>query len=208
MKTVLANRKDDYIKEELDLSYKRLDARSKFHGVFDYAPREGYALDHIEWRRKTFFEYFDSQVTKMLQVLNDPNMSVSVFGDPDLVRRITPTEYTYQTPPSIGPVELDFTKTVVTSDRRVYQFIGSDKLRNNNQFIVILCPRNTNRIIYIIYDYQMYISNEIRQNSNPALPNICAFERWKFSSYQPVQGRIDIVNPTGLRPGETATKPF
>jgi len=208
MKTVLANRKDDYIKEELDLSYKRLDARSKFHGVFDYAPREGYALDHIEWRRKTFFEYFDSQVTKMLQVLNDPNMSVSVFGDPDLIRRITPTEYTYQTPPSIGPVELDFTKTVVTSDRRVYQFIGSDKLRNNNQFIVILCPRNTNRIIYIIYDYQMYISNEIRQNSNPALPNICAFERWKFSSYQPVQGRIDIANPTGLRPGETATKPF
>ena len=61
---------------------------------------------------------------------------------------------------------------------------------------------------YIIYDYQMYISNdEIRQNSNPALPNICAFERWN-SSYQPVQGRIDIANPTGLRSGETATKPF
>jgi len=54
----------------------------------------------------------------------------------------------------------------------------------------------------------MYISNdEIRQNSNPALPNICAFERWN-SSYQPVQGRIDIANPTGLRSGETATKPF
>jgi hypothetical protein len=54
----------------------------------------------------------------------------------------------------------------------------------------------------------MYISNEIRQNANPALPNICAFERYKFSSYQPVQGRIDIVHPTGLRDEETATRAF
>lgn len=208
MKTVLANRKDDVIKEELDLSYKRLDSRSKFHGVFDYAPREGYTLDHEEWRHKTFFAYFDSQITKMLRVLNDPNMSFSVFGDPDLIRRITPTEYTYQTPANIGPVELDYTKTVVTSDRRVYQFVGSDKLRDTNQLIIILCPKNTNRIVYVIYDYQMYISNEIRQNANPALPNICAFERYKFSDYQPVQGRIDIVNPTGLRNSETETRPF
>jgi hypothetical protein len=199
MKTVLANRKDDRIKSGLDLSFQRLDDLSRFQGKFDYAPRDGYALDPVEWRRKTFFEYFDSQVTDMLQVLNDPNMSVSVFGKPDLIRRITPTEYTYQTPASIGPVDLDFTKTVVTSDRRVYQFIGSDKLRGNNELIITLCPRNTDRIIYVIYDYQMYISNEIRQNNNPALPNICAFERYKFDEYQPVQGRIQIVNPTGLR---------
>ena len=208
MKTTLANRKDDNIKSELDLSYKRLDARSKFHGTFDYAPREGYALDHEEWRHKTFFAYFDSQITKMLRVLNDPNMSFSVFGDPDLIRRVTPTEYTYQTPANIGPVELDYTKTVCTSDRRVYQFIGSDKLRDSNQLIVILCPKNTNRIVYVIYDYQMYISNEIRNNANPALPNICAFERYKLSSYQPVQGRIDILNPTGLRPEDNGTRAF
>lgn len=209
MKTVLAERKDNSIKEDLDLSYRRLDARSKFHGTFDYAPRDGYALDPETWRHATFFAYFDSQVTRMLRVLNDPNMSVSVFGEPDLIRRITPTEYTYQTPANIGPVELDYTKTVVTSDRRVYQFVGSDKLRDNNQLIVTLCPKNTNRIIYIIYDYQMYISNEIRQNSNPALPNICAFERFKFSSYQPVQGRIDIVNPTGIRATDSSlTRPF
>jgi len=209
MKTILGNRKDDFIKSELDLSFRRLDARSKFQGIFDYAPREGYMLDHEEWRHKTFFAYFDSQITKMLRVLNDPNMSVSVFGEPDLIRRITPTEYTYQTPANIGPVELDYTKTVVTSDRRVYQFIGSDKLRDDNELIITLCPKNTNRIVYIIYDYQMYISNEIRQNNNPALPNICAFERYKFSSYQPVQGRITIANPTGMRATDgSLTKAF
>ena len=44
----------------------------------------------------------------------------------------------------------------------------------------------------------MYVSNEIRNAKNPALPAIHAFERWKFVSYQPVQGRIKILNPTGF----------
>ena len=139
----------------------------------------------------------------MLRVLNDPNMTVSVFGEPDIIRKITPKQYTYQAPSNIGPVELDFSKTVVTSDRRIYNFIGSDKLRNDYTMIVVLCPRNSMRITYVIYDYQLYISNEIRNNSNPALPQILAFERWKVDQYQPVQGRIKIVNPSGLRADET-----
>ena len=198
IKTVLGNYKDDLIRRKLDYSYKTMDARSKTYSEFDYAPREGYHGDHVEWRQKTFFDFFDTQMTKLYQVLNDPNMTVSVFGDPDLVRKITPVSYSYQTPSAIGPVQLDFTKTVVTSDNRVYNFIGSDKLRGSTEFIVILCPKGTDRIIYRIYDYQMYISNEIRNADNPALPNIHAFERWKFVEYQPVQGRINILHPTGL----------
>ena len=143
-------------------------------------------------------DYLDHVTTIMLQVLNDPNMTISVFGSPELVRMVTPTEYTYQTPNSIGPVELDFTRTIVTSDKRVYQFIGSDKLRGTTNFILILCPQNSERIIYRIYDYQMYVSNEIRNMSNHALPAIHAFERWKFVEYQPVQGRIKILHPTGF----------
>ena len=198
IKTVLGNYKDDLIRRKLDYSYKTMDARSKTYSEFDYAPREGYHGDHVEWRQKTFFDFFDTQMTKLYQVLNDPNMTVSVFGDPDLVRKITPVSYSYQTPSAIGPVQLDFTKTVVTSDNRVYNFIGSDKLRGSTEFIVILCPKGTDRIIYRIYDYQMYISNEITNADNPALPNIHAFERWKFVEYQPVQGRINILHPTGL----------
>ena len=198
LKTVLGNYKDDLIRRNLDKSYKTMDVRSKTYANFDYAPREGYHGDHVEWRQKTFFDFFDSQMTRLYQVLNDPNMTVTVFGDPDLVRKITPPSYSYQTPGSIGPVQLDFTKTVVTSDNRVYNFIGSDKLRGSTEFIVILCPKGTDRIIYRIYDYQMYISNEIRNADNPALPNIHAFERWKFVEYQPVQGRINILHPTGL----------
>ena len=198
MKTVLGNYKDDKIKRNLDYSYKTMDVRSKTYSTFDYAPREGYHGDHVEWRQKTFFDFFDSQMTKLYQVLNDPNMTVTVFGDPDLVRKITPPSYSYQTPANIGPVQLDYTKTVVTSDNRVYNFIGSDKLRGSTEFIVILCPKGTDRIVYRIYDYQMYISNEIRNADNPALPNIHAFERWKFVEYQPVQGRINILHPTGL----------
>ena len=199
IQTALGEYKDMTIKTKLDESYERLDARSKTYGTFDFAPREGYALDHVEWRHKTFLDYFDTQVTTLLQVLNDPNMVITVFGNPDIVRKITPTEYSYQTPANIGPVDLDFVKTVVTSDRRCYQFIGSDKLRGNNELIVVLCPRGTDRIIYCIYDYQMYMSNEIRNADNPALPAIHAFERWKFTEFQPVQGRIQILNPSGIK---------
>lgn len=210
MKTAVANRKNDEIHEQMNESYSRLPESQRFFGIFDYAPREGYMLDQIEWRQRTFWDYFDTQITQMLRVLNDPNMTVSVFGEPDIVRRITPKTYTYSAPGNIGPVELDFSKTVVTSDKRVYSFVGSDDMRTaeDPEFIITLNPRNTMRIVYVIYDYQFYISNEIRNNNNPALPNILVFERWKFDEYQPIQGRIRIVNPSGLRPGDTDTKPF
>ena len=198
-KAALGNYKDDKIKEALDTSFVNLPADSKIAETFDFAPRAGYFADHIEWRHKTFMDALDTHVTVLLQVLNDPNMTISVFGRPDLIRKITPTDYLYQTPTSVAPVELDFVKTVTTSDKRVYQFIGTDKLRDNNNLIIILCPRNTERFVYRIYDYQMYVSNEIRNMKVYTLPAIHAFERWVFKEYQPVQGRLQILNPTGLR---------
>ena len=72
-------------------------------------------------------------------------------------------------------------------------------MRNRDELIVIMTPTgNSNRITYRIYDYQMYIANEIRNSNNPALPAITAFERWKPVEYQPVQGRINILNPSGI----------
>lgn len=211
LKLGMENFKDDTLLEKLNTSFLTMPQEQTISANFDFAPREGYALDHVEWRHKTFFDALDTYVTKLFRVLNNPNMVVTIFGRPDLIRKITPTEYTYQSPSAIGPVELDFTKTVVTSDKRVYQFISSMKLDSNivnidgvdtdlsDQLIIILCPRNTDRIIYQIYDYQLYLSNEIRNAANPTLPAIHAFERWKFVSYQPVQGRVKILNPTGLR---------
>ena len=199
IKTVLGNYKDDKIKRHLDESFVRMPDSQKVATTFDFVPeRAGYAFSHVQWRKETFMDFLDHVVTIMLQVLNDPNMTVSIFGSPELVRMVAPTEYTYQTPSNIGPVQLDYTRTVVTSDKRVYQFIGSDKLRGTTNFILILCPRNSERIIYRIYDYQMYVSNEIRNVQNYALPAIHAFERWKFFEYQPVQGRVQILHPAGL----------
>lgn len=199
IKLVLGNYKDDKIKGHLDESFIRMPDSQKVSSTFDFAPeRAGYAFSHVTWRKEAFMDYLDHVTTIMLQVLNDPNMTITVLGSPELVRMITPTEYTYQAPSSIGQVELDFTRTIVTSDKRVYQFMGSDKLRGTTNFILILCPRNSERIIYRIYDYQMYISNEIRNVKNYALPAVHAFERWKFVEYQPVQGRVQILHPTGL----------
>lgn len=199
-KTVLSEYKDMKMKRFFDRSYAQMDERTSFAGEFDFAPNEGYALDWVTFRQATFMDYLDDLVTRMLQVLNDPNMTVTIYGDPRIVRKVTPSNYTYQAPVNIGPVTLDYTQTIVNSkDQRVYNFVGSDKFRNTNELMLILNPRNTDRICYRLYDYQLYISNEIRNAANPSLPAIHAFERWLLKEYQPVQSRIKILNPSGLR---------
>ena len=199
-KTVLSEKKDKNMKDFFDASYETLDERTSFYGTFDFAVPEGYALDWVTFRQATFMDYLDDYATKMLQVLNDPNMTTSVVGDPRIVRKLSPKDYVYQAPANIGPVTLDYTQTIVNaSDKRVYNFVGSDKYRNTNQLMIILNPRNTERIVYRLYDYQMYISNEIRNSSNPSLPSIHAFERFLMKEYMPCQGRIDILHSSGLR---------
>lgn len=199
IKLSLLNYKDDKILESLDESFINMPSTSKVSGAFNFCPPDGYLGSHVTWRYETFMDYLDTQVTYLLQVLNDENMTVTIFGRPELIRKITPKEYTYTTPPNIGPVILDYKKTVKTSDNRIYQFISSNKLRNDNNLIIILNPRNSNRIIYKIFDYQLYVGNEIRDTQNYQLPAVTAFERFLFLQYQPVQGRIMIVNPTGLK---------
>lgn len=199
-KTVLSNYKDDKIKGKLDESYNRLDERTSFYDTFDFAPPAEYALTAVEYRAKMFMDFLDNFASKMLQVLNDPNMTFTIYGDPLIVRKITPKEYSYVAPANIGPVKLDYTQTICNlSDGRVYNFVGSDKMRNTNELMILINPHNSERIIYRIYDYQLYVSNEVRNIANPALPAIHAFERWQFVEYQPVQGRVKILNPSGLR---------
>lgn len=206
IKIAMENYKDDKIKRHLDQSWDTLESDYKANLTFDFAPREGYYSDHIKWREDTFMDALESMSTDMLQAYNDPNMTITVFGRPDLIRKIGPTSWTYQSPSEVGAVPLEFQRTVVTNNERVYQFISSQKFnkkyddkRDENELIVILNPRNTDRIMYRIYDYQMYVSNEIRNASNPTLPAVHAFERWKFFEYQPVQGRVKIQNPSGLK---------
>lgn len=199
IKDILENVKDDDIHEQLDDSFQRLDNEHKMAKTIDFAPRQGYYSDHLEWLQKTFMNTLDQAITGLLTILRDPNMQIAIIGRPGLIRQITPVEYSYNTPANIGPVELDFKKTVVTSDRRVYNFISSDKLFGNDNLIVLLIPKNSDRIVYRLYDYQMYISNEIRDAENPSLPALTAFQRYKFFSYQPVQGRLFVANPSGLR---------
>ena len=199
IKDVLENVKDDDIKEHLDESFVRLDDDHKLAKTIDLAPRTNYLGTHLQWIKETFMDSLDDFVTGLITVLRDPNMEIFIMGRPGIIRKLTPTEYTYQAPASVGPIELDFKKTVVTSDKRVYNFISSEKLFGNDNLFVLLHPKNTNRIVYRLYDYQMYISNEIRDAENPSLPALTAFQRYKFFEFQPVQGRIFIANPTGLR---------
>lgn len=199
IKDVLETVKDDDIKNELDESFVRLDNDHKLAKTYDMAPPTNYMHTYVEYNQIVFMRQLDQFVTGLLTVLRDPNMQICIIGRPAIIRDLTPVEYTYTTPSSVGPVELDFKKTVVTSDKRVYNFISSDKLWGNDNLMILLIPKNTNRIVYRLYDYQMYISNEIRDAENPQLPALTAFQRYKFFEYQPVQGRLRIANPSGLR---------
>lgn len=207
IKDILDNVKDDDIKSQLDESFVRLDSEHKLQRTVDFAPPVGYALDYLEYLQKTFMNTLSNFVGPLLTVLRDPNVEVTIIGRPQIIKQITPVEYSYQTPANVGPIELDYKKTIVSSDKIVYNFIASDKMYGNDNLIVLLNPKNTDRIIYRLYDYQMYISNEIRDAENPALPALTAFQRYKFFEYQPVQGRLFVANPTGLREHLPNVKP-
>ena len=201
-KDVLGTHKDDTIRAFLDNSFDAIDNSQKIDTKFDFAPRGDYAHDPVTWRHATFFDNLDSVVTQLLTVLNDPNMTITVIGRPDIIRKITPTEYSYTSPQNIGPVALEYTKTVFTSNNRVYQFASSQKLNkasDPNDIHIYLKPRGSERIIYMLYDYQFYVSNEIRNSANHTLPAIHAFDRYLPMQYQPVQGKIEIINPSGSR---------
>ena len=198
IRDVLQNVKDDDIKNFLDDSFINLDNDHKLARTIDFSPRSGYHDTHLRWLQETFMSTLDHFITGLLTVLRDPNMQINIIGRPDLIRSITPIEYTYQTPNNAGPIELDFKKTVVTSDKRVYNFISAEKLWGLDYLIVLLIPKNSNRIVYRLYDYQMYLSNEIRTASDPQLPALTAFQRYLPFSLQPVQGRLFVANPTGL----------
>lgn len=198
-KTILENYRDDTVRNFLDDSFRKMPWREGFSFIFDMAPRDGYALDHVTWRKATFMDAVDTWVTKMLQVLNDPNMAVNFVGRADIIRKITPTDYIYQSSQAMGPIPLDFVRTVTTTDNRNYQFVSCDKMRDNNNIIIILTPRNSERFMYRIYDYQTYVSNELRDPKNQNLPAISCFDRWRIFEYQAVQARCHVLNPTGYR---------
>ena len=212
IKDVMGNWKDDSIKEHLDKSYAALPKSQKFSGSINFAVNGQYLTsDPVTWRHSIFMDQLDTYATKMIQVWNDPNVDITVIGRTDIIRKIMPIEYKgAQTSSSVGPVNLDFKRTVFSTDNRRYDFISTDKIRddgvghwsgegnNPNSIIVLLRPRGTDRMMYVVFDYQLYIANDIRNAANPTLPAVHAFDRWKFYEYQPVQGRIEILNTTGF----------
>lgn len=212
IKDVMGNWKDDSIKEHLDKSYTALPKSQKFSGSINFAVNGQYLTsDPVTWRHSIFMDQLDTYATKMIQVWNDPNVDITVIGRTDIIRKIMPIEYKgAQTSSSVGPVNLDFKRTVFSTDNRRYDFISTDKIRddgvghwsgegnNPNSIIVLLRPRGTDRMMYVVFDYQLYIANDIRNAANPTLPAVHAFDRWKFYEYQPVQGRIEILNTTGF----------
>ena len=202
---ILENYKDDTIRTFLDDSYNRLpNGRNKIFGSFNMEPRKDYAHDVVEYRKKSFMDLFESYATKMINALNDPDMSISVIGRTDIIRRLTPTDYIYQSPSSIGPITLDFKKNVYSSDNRNYSFVSSRKVKHDDLIMLLRPNQGNHRKTYTLNEYCFYLGNEIRNQQNLAVPAIHTYERFLMSEYQPVQGRVKILNPTGYDNAEYA----
>ena len=199
MQLGLLHWKDDNILKDLDNSFLTMPDSNKVSAAIDWAPPLQFNGTPRQWRRDMYMEQLNRYVTRMLQVLNDDNMTILVFGSPNVIENVIPEDFSYTSPSSIGPVQLDFTKTVCSSGRRTYNFVSSQKLRNDNNFIVLLVPRNTMRITYELIDYQLYVSNELRDTEHYEAPAMTCFERWFFLQFQPVQGRIMNLNIMGTR---------
>jgi hypothetical protein len=207
----MANYKDSHIYEYLVDSYNRMpdDFGGKFSGKFDFADIAGYHVQNPEsWRHEAFMPILDSYISDALQHLRDPNISVTILGRPDLIRKIEPSKYEYQSPKNIGAIPLEFNRTVTTNHGRQYNFNSSMKINydtaNRNKFRVVFNPTSSERFIYRLYNYQLVISNEIKAQENLALPSVYAFERFKVTEWQPVQGEILAVNPSGFTKPEYA----
>lgn len=195
---ILENYKDDTIKKYLDESYNILpNGRFKIFGSFDMQPRKDYAHDVVEYRKNSFMDMFESYATKMIEALRDPDVNISVIGRTDIVRRLTPTDYVYQSPSSIGPVKLEFSKNVYSSNNRYYSFLSSMKVRNDDLIMILRPNQGNSRKTYTLNEYCFYLGSEIRNQQNLAMPAVHTYERFLMTDYQPVQGRIKIVNPTG-----------
>ena len=62
------------------------------------------------------------------------------------------------------------------------------------------------RVEYRLYDYQFYVSDEMRKDRNCRLPAIHSFERFKFEEYRPIEGKIKVLNCDTI--GETKDEEF
>lgn len=121
---------------------------------------------------KTFFHCFEQEMIQLYQMAGVPKVEVTVFGDPDLVRRIDP-ENSHQTHGII----------VVTSGKVLYNFIGYDKLSGSTDFIVILRPEgSTCRVIY-----------KIENVDNLELSNSRGYSSWEFVGHYSEQKPIDAI---------------
>lgn len=131
MRLALLHWKDDSIRDDLNESFKTMPAQAKVQGAFDFAPPLNFTGTPTAWRREMFMDNLDMYVTRMLQVLNDENMTVAIFGRPEIIKRIAPQTFTYQTPSNIGPVELIICPTLYTKKLRPSSGVICTKLEIN-----------------------------------------------------------------------------
>lgn len=210
-RTVLEDYKDAYIIESLNADFERMHPSQKVKTEFDFAARNGYHGSIQQWIDESFKFTLDDTIDGLFRIINDPNAEVLIYGKPSLITKIMPKNDNGRISNFRNGKEsqnIEFAKTTYSTANRRVSYISSQKLQSkrdgssNNEFILLLNPTNE-RTMYKLVEYQTYLGSEIKPAASAHLPTITAFDRFEFIKFEGVQGRIGILNPSGIRSDET-----
>lgn len=209
-KIALDDYKDTYINLALDEDYENTLNNLKVYREVDFASKQNFTGIADEWIQSTFKNSFDEVVDALVRIVNDPNVEILVYGRPILIEKVLPknSEGRIDFSNKIGSQNIEYAKSTITTSNKKAHFISSQKLTTdtnnllNNTFKIVLNPTN-DRTMYTIAEYQTYIGPDIKTAKDAHLPGITAFDRFELLKFEGVQGRMPILNISGIRQGET-----
>lgn len=211
-RTVLEDYKDVYLIESLNADFERMHPTQKVTMEVDFAAKDGYHDSIQAWIDNIFPFRLNDMIDSLFRIINDPNAEVLIYGKPSLIGKVMPKnesgKITNFRSPNRSNQNVEFAKSTYSMQNRKVSFISSQKLQNkqngsdNNEFMVILNPTNE-RTMYKLVEYQTYLGGEIKPAASAHLPTITAFDRFELIKFEAVQGRIRVLNQSGLRSDQT-----
>lgn len=211
---VLSDYKDDYCRKGLINDYRNTPDTLKVYREIDFAPNQIFAGTPNQWRQFIFSESLLEIVDEMARLVGDDNFEVNIYGRRGLIEKCvdalaSQSDATASIVNNLGSYELEFSKTIIRNGTRKYNLIASQKFEFkedgtvNDELFMTLKYNNPSRIGHLLLEYQTYLGPNVKTADAAHLNNITAFDRFELAKYEPAQAVVKILNPSGIRSGDT-----
>lgn len=211
---VLSDYKDDYCRKGFMNDYRNTPDTLKVYREIDFAPSQMFAGTPNQWRQFIFSESLLDIVDEMARLVGDDNFEVNIYGRRGLIEKCvdalaSQSDATASIVNNLGSYELEFSKTIIRNGTRKYNLIASQKFEFkedgtvNDELFMTLKYNNPSRIGHLLLEYQTYLGPNVKTADAAHLNNITAFDRFELAKYEPAQAVVKILNPNGIRSGDT-----